>query len=87
MATGPLWIDKNSGFSGHNVGRFLVLLIPVVIFVASLYLINYSWNLPGTTFGYNEDYRNIFRVLYGVLGTGLFLYSYIKIVYEAIVPS
>jgi chaperonin cofactor prefoldin len=79
----PLWIDKTSGFSAHNVGRFLVLLIPVVIFIASLSLINYSWNIPGTTFGYNEDYRNVYRVLYGVLGVSLFLYSYLKIIYEA----
>jgi hypothetical protein len=83
VSTAPLWLDKQSS-PERMVGRFLVLLVPLAIFIASLYLINYSWNIPGSTFGYDETYRNVFRILYWGVGLPLFAYIYVRILYEAL---
>jgi len=66
----PLWIDPFTSRINRTI-KFIVLLIPIVIFGISCILIWYLWNMPTTqhiiyTFPGKDLNIGIFLILYGV---------------------
>ena len=75
----PLWIDPSNP-EKNNLLRFVILSVPLIIFVASMIMIFYSWsfidNASPTPLSQVE--KLIYGGLYGV-SIGFFVYGYLVI--------
>ena len=59
----PLFIDPQRGLLS-NLWRGCVLAIPIVIYVATIVLILYSWSLDATVKGTSTVIRNVYMAVY-----------------------
>jgi CII-binding regulator of phage lambda lysogenization HflD len=78
--TSPLWVDPINS-EQNKVLSFLILIIPLVIFVASTAMILYSWNVEESDPVISETYRIIYYII-NTLGLGFFAYGYWRIINE-----
>ncbi len=82
----PLWIDPVN-YNKYISLNFLIIFIPFVIFIFSLYLIFDSWTKTDqinmeTIFPYNiELYKQFYKCIY-IFSFGFFIYGIARIVYE-----
>jgi hypothetical protein len=68
--TAPLWLDPKDEEQNKSI-RIFVLLLPLFMYLVSIGLIFYTWNLPGTSFGVSPYFRSIMVVAY-VFFVGVF---------------
>jgi uncharacterized membrane-anchored protein YhcB (DUF1043 family) len=78
--TSPLWIDPINT-EQNKVLSFLTLIVPFIIFVASIAMILYSWNAEGSDPVLTDAYRMAYYIV-NVLGFGFFAYGYWHIINE-----
>jgi hypothetical protein len=80
--TAPLWVDHED--PGQNkIGRFAILFLPVLIYLAACAMIFFSWwEIPESSLGDVPAYRPIFAVAYLISGLLVFPYCYLKIIRE-----
>jgi hypothetical protein len=82
----PLWIDPISSKLSQTM-KFMILLIPLVVFVVSVYLISNSWNimgneeLEGIFIGNNTSNQVVYTGLY-ILSLTFFVYGYWRVLVE-----
>jgi len=82
----PLWIEPASP-KPYQILKFMIFLIPLIIFVISVYLISYSWNImkneeiEGIFVGNNTNNQVVYIGLY-VISIAFFIYGYWRILEE-----
>ena len=71
----PLWIDPSNP-EKNNLGRFVILSVPLIIFIFSLIMTSYVWYYAPTVFSQLE--KLVYSGLYAI-SIGFFVYGYLLI--------
>ena len=83
----PIWIDYLDKSMFIKLIKFLVLLLPFIIFLISWHMIDKIWiidntnNIDNIIFGDKTLNRYVYQISYLII-FGLFIYGYSKIIYE-----
>lgn len=82
----PLWIDPKSSKLSQTL-KFMILLVPLVVFVVSVYLISNSWSIMGNEelegiFIGNNTSNHIYYIGLYILSSVFFVYGYWRVLVE-----
>ena len=83
----PIWIDQLNSSIFIKSMKFLLLLLPFIVFLISWYMIDNIWTIDNTNnidniiFGDKTLNRYVYQISYLII-LGLFIYGYSKIIYE-----
>lgn len=81
VSVAPLWIDPENNRQNKRI-RLMILLLPLIIFIAMCILIFTSWRTP-QSIDTEPQYQIWYGILYIAIGGLFFGYSYGKIIKES----